>query len=145
MYEKFCAPSVPRPPLTMMSASAIDSSPASGTFVSITFAFGVPASSASSTTSASVATTLLGRERVRPRRGDGGICGNFDRREDLARIHGRRAWSLPSASSRRSTSEATPTFSRAATRGARSRPFDVPPNSTIEAPDCLIASTTAAV
>jgi len=116
MYEKFCASFSPRPPLTMMSASAIDSSPGFRDLRLDHLRLRVPASSASSTTSASVATISSAGTRS-PRRGDGGICGNFDRREDLAEYTGRRAWSLPSASSRRSTSEATPTFSRAATRG----------------------------
>ena len=50
----------------------------------------------------------------------------------LPEYTGRRARSLPSTHSRRSTSEATPAFTRAAMRGARSRPFDVPPKRTTD-------------
>src|SRR5438067_12121816 len=87
MYEKFCASFSPRPPLTMMSASAIDSSPASGTFVSTTFAFDVSPSSASLTTSECVS-RLFGGKRIRPRRGDGGSADDVDDREHFARVHG---------------------------------------------------------
>src|SRR6185295_12969434 len=63
----------------------------------------------------------------------------------LPEYTGRRARSLPSVHSRRSTSEATPALRRAASRGARSRPFDVPPKSTMFADDAAIAACIAAV
>ena len=130
MYEKFAASFRPRPPDTMMSASAIDSSPASGVFVSTSFDFDSGAWYAMLTTSAAPLPASSGGKAFGRVVAMAGLLTTSTVANALPEYTGRRARSLPSVHSRRSTSEATPAFTRAAMRGARSRPFDVPPKRT---------------
>ena len=114
-----------------MSASAMDISPASGTLVSSSFAFDSAATLTSTTSAApppvSSAGNAFGRVVA-----VAGVLLTSTVAKALPEYTGRRARSLPPVHSRRSTSEATPAFNFAARRGARSRPFELPPSRTTD-------------